>query len=345
MELRQLRYLISIIDYGSFSKASGQLNVAQPALSQQIANLEAELETPVLVRSARGVVPTEAGLKLYKQARIILGQVEQAISEAKVSEFSDQFTGSVSVGLPTTTSTIVALPLIKRMRERFPRIHLRIVENLSGHLLEMLLKHRVDLSIDFSRDSVTGVHVERMVEEDLFLVTADPAEHDVPIRLADVARLPLSVPGLPHKMRAIINHVCEEHGIDLNIIAEVDSLPGLREIAASGTAYVILPQSALAAPAATGPLYSRSIIEPRMSRPVSLCRSEGAPRSRAIEATEDVLRHLVKELVLEGVWGGARVDAALLERTPSKDLAPRYKPRMSTPAPAPPPARYESEEV
>lgn len=344
MELRQLRYLISIIDFGSFSKASGQLNVAQPALSSQIANLEAELEMPLLVRSSRGVVPTEAGLRFYKQARIILGQVEHAVSEAKYSEFSDQFSGSVSVGLPTTTSTIVALPLIRRMRERFPRIHLRIVENLSGHLLEMLMKHRLDLAIGFSREVTTGMHVEPMLEEDLYLVTSEANKHGVPIRLAEAVTMPLSVPGMPHKMRAIINQVCQQQGLDLNIIAEVDSLPALREIAASGTAYVILPQSALAAPAAAGQLYVRPITEPHMSRPISLCRSEGAPRSRAIEATEDVLRQLVKELVLTGVWGGARVEESLIDRQPSKDLNPRRKPRMATLPPPPPPSRYPSED-
>jgi LysR family transcriptional regulator, nitrogen assimilation regulatory protein len=63
LELRQLRYLIGIIDYGSFSKASAQLHVAQPALSQQIAHLEIELHCALLVRTSQGVVPTEAGLR------------------------------------------------------------------------------------------------------------------------------------------------------------------------------------------------------------------------------------------------------------------------------------------
>ncbi|WP_378941693.1 LysR substrate-binding domain-containing protein [Mesorhizobium sp. ANAO-SY3R2] len=330
MELRQLRYLISIIDFGSFSKASGQLNVAQPALSQQIANLEAELETPVLIRSARGVVPTEAGVRLYRQARIILSQVEQAIAGARLSEFGDQFTGAVSVGLPTSTSTMIALPLIKKMRERFPQIHLRIVENLSGYLLEMLLKNRIDLAVNFSEEAVTGLSVEPMIEEDLFLVTSDPKDADVPIRLSDVASLPLSVPGLPHKMRSLIDSVCEQQKISLNVIADVDSLPVLRNIAASGMANVILPQSALAAPAALGNLYSRPIIEPRVSRPVSICRSEGAPKSRAIDATLDVLRQLVKELILDGTWRGVRLHEELADRAPSKDLEPRYKARMAT---------------
>ncbi|MBL8584977.1 MAG: LysR family transcriptional regulator, partial [Rhizobiaceae bacterium] len=110
MELRQLRYLIAIIDYGSFSKASGQLNVAQPALSQQIANLEIELAKPLLVRSARGVSPTDAGLRLYRQAQVILAHVEQAKTDVLTTDFAEQFVGQVSVGLPTSTSTMVALP-------------------------------------------------------------------------------------------------------------------------------------------------------------------------------------------------------------------------------------------
>ena len=61
MDVRQLKYFIAIVDAGSLSKASQKLYVAQPSLSQQIAGLEAELKTKLLLRSAQGVKPTTAG--------------------------------------------------------------------------------------------------------------------------------------------------------------------------------------------------------------------------------------------------------------------------------------------
>ncbi len=323
MELRQLRYLISIIDFGSFSKASGQLNVAQPALSQQIANLESELGKPLLVRSARGVSPTEAGLRLYRQAQIILAHVEQAKSDVLMSEFSEQFVGHVSVGLPTSTATMVALPYIQRMRSNFPGIQLRIVEALSGHLIEMLLNNRIDLAIQFRSEPAAGLQVEPLLIEELFWVSAESDMQGQPITLVEIGKRPVSVPGKPHAMRAVIDQACLDQGVELNIIADVDSLPALRGIAATGLAGVILPQSALAESTGHGELFSRPIIEPRMSRALALCRSEGAPRSRAVQAAEEVLRFLVKDLVQAGTWKGATLDATLAIRKPDKTLTPR----------------------
>ena len=65
MDVRQLKYFVGIVDAGSFSKASQKLFVAQPSLSQQIANLEFELDAKLLLRSAQGIMPTAAGSVLY----------------------------------------------------------------------------------------------------------------------------------------------------------------------------------------------------------------------------------------------------------------------------------------
>jgi LysR family transcriptional regulator, nitrogen assimilation regulatory protein len=87
MELRQLRYLVGISEAGSLLKASRVLRIAQPALGQQMAALEAELGTTLFVRSSRGMSLTEAGRKLVEHAHIVLADVERArISYSNVKE-------------------------------------------------------------------------------------------------------------------------------------------------------------------------------------------------------------------------------------------------------------------
>src|SRR3546814_10857548 len=76
LELRQLKYLACIVEAGSLSRASQALHVAQPALSQQINRLEEELGVKLLVRSVRGVTPTEVGAAVYQQAKLVLKQIE-----------------------------------------------------------------------------------------------------------------------------------------------------------------------------------------------------------------------------------------------------------------------------
>ncbi|ACT06371.1 HTH-type transcriptional regulator CatM [Dickeya dianthicola] len=78
MNLRRLKYFVKIVDIGSLTQAAEMLHIAQPALSQQVATLESEMEKQLLVRSRRGVTPTEAGKILYSHAQTILNQCEQA---------------------------------------------------------------------------------------------------------------------------------------------------------------------------------------------------------------------------------------------------------------------------
>lgn len=78
MNFRRLKYFVKIVEIGSMTQAAETLYLAQPALSQQVATLEGELNQQLLVRSKRGVTPTEAGKMLYIHAKSILQQCEQA---------------------------------------------------------------------------------------------------------------------------------------------------------------------------------------------------------------------------------------------------------------------------
>jgi LysR family nitrogen assimilation transcriptional regulator len=311
MELRQLRYLIGIIDYGSFSKASAQLRVAQPALSQQIAHLEMELHAPLLIRTSQGVTPTDAGRQLYKNAQQILRQVEQAKADALGSSMGKQIVGTVTLGLPTSTGTILALRLLEEVRAALPGVRVRLIESLSGHLLELLLNQRIDCTILFRDAPTKGISIETIAEEDLYAASSDASTDNQPIPFRELSGVPLAVPSRPHGMRELVDSHFREHGLTLNIVAEVDSLPTLRGIAASGFATVILPQSALVEPSAEGRVYARPIVKPVITRPLSVCRARGASRERAADAVVDCLIQVVSDLISAGRWQGARVRKAI----------------------------------
>lgn len=100
MDVRGLRYFVQVVESGSLTKASRQFFVAQPALSQQIARLEDEVGKPLLVRSARGVVPTPNGAALYRHAKLILRQLDEAVLIAR--QESSNVKGRVTLGLGST---------------------------------------------------------------------------------------------------------------------------------------------------------------------------------------------------------------------------------------------------
>ena len=101
MDMRQLKYFVQIVESGSLAKASRQLFIAQPALSQQMARLEHEVGKPLLVRSSRGVTPTENGEALYHHAKFMLRQMEQAVAVAR--QETAAVGGRVALGLAPTT--------------------------------------------------------------------------------------------------------------------------------------------------------------------------------------------------------------------------------------------------
>jgi LysR family transcriptional regulator, regulatory protein for tcuABC len=168
MDLRQLRYFAHIVESGSLSKASRELFIAQPALSQQLGKLESEVGKPLLNRSSKGVTPTDNGLALYHHARFILRQLDQAMAIARQESGAVQ--GMVSVGLPATTVSALGLPLVRRIRERYPSILLNVVEGMSGHLGQMMRMGQLDLAVLFSADAAPDVVVAPLLEEDLFVM-------------------------------------------------------------------------------------------------------------------------------------------------------------------------------
>ncbi len=144
MELRHLRYFVAVADAASFTAAARGLNISQPPLSQQIRDLEAEVGTRLFERSSRNVELTEAGANFLEHARMILGQVEHAVQQARAI-------GSGQVGTLNiaTTGSVLLGPLsnlIARFRGAWPGVFVRIHEMDPEAQEAALLSHRTDLS-------------------------------------------------------------------------------------------------------------------------------------------------------------------------------------------------------
>ena len=203
MELRQLRYFVKIIEHGSLGRAALELDVGVSALSQQISKLESELCTRLLNRTTTGVTPTSAGLGFLHHAQLTLRQAENAIMAAHRGRMS----GYVSVGLPPTTATVLALPLINAMRARYPDIQLHLVEMLSGHLAAQLNARQIDLAILFQLEGGKRWSVTPLLDEKLFVI-ASPTLPQAPcgdsVQLADLGGLPLVMPSAQHGLRTAL---------------------------------------------------------------------------------------------------------------------------------------------
>lgn len=307
MDLRQLRYFAQIVESGSLSKASRQLFIAQPALSQQLAKLEGEVGKPLLNRSSKGVIPTDNGLALYHHARFMLRQLDQALSIAR--QESGEAHGMVSVGLPATTVSAIGLPLVRCIRERYPSILLNVVEGMSGHLGQMMRMGQLDLAVLFSRDVALDLTVEPLLDEELFVMLPRHSrlvpQRRVSLSVAEAAALPLILPTSTHGLRRRITAEFEQRSLSAHVVAEIDSLSLLMGCVYEGMGATIKPMSAILLEGQRGREWrALGISDATFSRCnylYSLAPERLSPAAAAVAAG---LKETVRELVGSRAWSG-----------------------------------------
>ncbi len=310
MDLRQLRYFVQIVESGSLAKASRQLFIAQPALSQHIAKLEAEVGKPLLIRTAKGVTPTENGTALHHHARFMLRQLDQALSIARQEPGTVH--GMVSVGLAATTVCAVGVPFMRRIREKFPGIVLNVVEGMSGHLAQMMRMGQLDLAILFSRDAVPDLPAEPLVEEELFVMLPEDSDLVPPRRIklscTDTADLPLILPTGIHGLRRRIAAEFEQRNLALHVVAEIDSLSLLMTCVRDGMGATIKPMSAALLEGRMREGWrTLAFSDAEMKRPNFLYSVDPERLTPAAAAVRGELRETVKQLVGNGTWKGVNL--------------------------------------
>jgi LysR family nitrogen assimilation transcriptional regulator len=295
MNLRHLRYFVAIVDHGSMVKASDSLFVAQSALSQHMRNLEAELGVQLLLRTARGVVPTDAGQDFLGRARAILAQVEDA--QRALREQSTTPQGNVTLGSPPTVSAMLAVPLILQIQRELPKVSLRVTEGMSGYVLDWLQAGQVDLGLVYGIQRAPGIVATELFNEDLYLIGPRGGfESDSPIPFAAVEGYDLILPGRQHGLRDTIDRLAREHRLSLRVRVEIDALSQMTRLVRHGVGYTILPLPALADEIARGELEARPIVEPRISRTIYVAKASDRPQSPAVAATIRIIEDCVYRL-------------------------------------------------
>ena len=294
MNFKRLRYFAKVVDVGSLTQAAELLHVAQPALSQQIVTLEAEVRQQLLIRTPRGVTPTEAGKTLYRHAQLILRQVEQARTDMAADRLG--VSGPVSVGLaPGTAASALAVPLISAVRTKHPGIILYLNENYGTTLSELIMNGRMDLAVLYGNRPIHGLSFLKLLDEELFLVGATATSG--PVRLAELENLELFLPRPYNIVRKLVDEHFMRAGMTPRVVAEVESAVTLKAIVADGLGATILPASMAREVAGTHHDWCRRIVEPTIRAPLTLCQSDHLPLSEPAEVVKSILLDLASALI------------------------------------------------
>ena len=308
MELRQLRYFVAIADSGSFTKAAERVFVAQSALSHQLAQLEGELGAVLFNRSRRGAELTEAGQRFFPHAVSILRQAEEAVASARQAD--EEPSGKVVFGIPHSVSQALALPLLREVRQRFPKVELELTEELTGNLSRQLRTGQIQLAVLFDDGHLAGFAVTRVLSEQLCLI--EPAIEPVRgggrgVTLKQALAQPLILPASPHGVRPIIERAAAAAGLPPpRVFADISSISILRTTLLAGLGRTLLPVMPLQAEVEGGLLRAAPVSSPRLERVLAICASAHMPRSHACQAVSGLVVALMQRLCASGQWLGAK---------------------------------------
>jgi len=303
MDLRQLRYFVKVVECGNVTRASEMLHIAQPAVSQQILNLEGELGMRLLERSTYGVAPTAAGKTLHRHALALLREADR--TRALLLQDAEMPQGKVSVGLPSSTSRVLAIPLARTVLDRYPGIVLELIEVPTADMQRLLESGRVDLAIVADAVATQGIRKEHLLSEVLCLIAWPEFElpHE-PIRVTELARMPLILPSAPNSVRTRVEGALQEHGLSCEVLFEASSITLLFAGVLARLGVTVLPWSAAHIELDEHKLKLARIDHRQFRRDLSLCWRDSALLSNATIKVKEIMLELLATLGERPEWTG-----------------------------------------
>lgn len=300
IDLQRIHYFFAVIEHRTLSRAAQALRVSQPTLTRQMQALESEFKTPLFVRGGRGMVLTEAGQRLHaglqgldRQMRSLQDDVAAALVEP---------TGEVAFGIPPSPRRLLAVPLLQRFAKAYPRVTVRVVEETSGQLRDLVANGVLDVAITNRHEPGHGVASEALGRELLLLIGPRRTKLSLskPTPLRELANLPLILTTRPNSLRMIVESGLSVEGLRPNIRMVADTLPLMTDLVTAGLGYTVLPACGVRAQLKERAL-SASPIED-LSITWLLAKPQSRPLSLAAQRFYEAIRTIGQEQIRAGVW-------------------------------------------
>src|SRR5262245_46419629 len=229
--LRQVRAVIAVCEEGSFTRAAERENATQSGISQHVAAVERALGVKLFERSARGIVPTPAGLRYYKSCIEAVGRLEHANEEAR--SLAGLLGGNLRIGLMPTFTRAVLAPTLQDFVPRHPDVRLHLLEGYSALLTDMVLADDLDFAVVPAFEGRTGLKSRLLVRDREMLVSSPRRGMTplAPVRMKDLGPLKIVVPGRNNVRRRNIEIYLQTHGVVAEML-EMDAMIGTLEFVA-----------------------------------------------------------------------------------------------------------------
>ncbi len=244
MDLRQLRYFVTLADTLNFHRAAERLNISQPPLTVAIRKLEEELGARLFDRESRGVRLTDAGRAALPVARATLEQaalVRDAVRQGRQGE-----RGAISVGFVGSAISAALPRIIPAFRARYPDVDLRLEEMTSVSIGEALAARQLDVGLVRLPLIQPGGLDIAVIERDRLVVAlldTHPLARRRVLELADLAGEPLVLHGPVSVLRSVVLLACQRAGFVPRIAQDATQVQTILSLVQSGLGSALVPSA------------------------------------------------------------------------------------------------------
>ncbi|HMA14544.1 MAG: LysR family transcriptional regulator [Bacteroidota bacterium] len=298
--LRQLQYLVAVAETGNFGEAAKRVNVSQPTLSAQIADMEAELSTVLVERGRHGALLTRKGEEAAHRARLILRDMDDL--KAAVLSASDHLAGRLRLGVLPTIGPYLLPPAARRLHVAYPRLRFSVREERGTDLEAHLQEGQFDTVIS-TADDHRHCRSSLLFEDHLWICMAPDdrlARRSGPLELKDLKGRELLSLGYWHwqSLDLKVQALAEASGAHVSTEYEGTTLDAIRQMAETGAGLAILPSLYAVTEVRRDPqMIIRRINDPLATRQISLIWRDTSPLDRSLNTLAEILREVAGELL------------------------------------------------
>jgi DNA-binding transcriptional LysR family regulator len=265
----QLRAFADVIELGSFSAAAERLNLTQPAVSQQVKQLERRFALKLIERVGRKVTPTPAGIELMAHARRLEAVMAGALDA--MARHATGALGRVRIGTGATACIHLLPPVLRDLRGRLPSLEIAVSTGNTAHILKLLEDNALDVGLVTLPARGRALSITPVLDDE-FVAIASPDAPPLPRRVtpAILAARPLVLYESGAQTRRIVDQWFGRRSSSFKPVMELGSVEAIKELVGAGLGYYgVLPRMAVSNENKRNGLIVRSLA-PRLSRKLAL---------------------------------------------------------------------------
>ncbi|MFA9398559.1 MAG: LysR family transcriptional regulator [Clostridiaceae bacterium] len=240
MDLKQLKYFITIAEEGNISRAAEKLHMSQPPLSKQLKLLEQELGVILVERSTRKIEITDSGKKLKQRGDQILKLVERSIKEVK--DIDNGIEGNLIIGTVSSVGASMLIEKIDLFHKQYPKINFEVLDEDTNRIIELLNSGVIEIGIIRTPFNKDDFEFMLLPEEPMVVLGNNISNKKESISLEELRNIPLIVQKRYEKK---IIDLCKSVGFEPRIICNSNDVRTLLLLASTNIGAAIIPKDCL----------------------------------------------------------------------------------------------------